>query len=73
MCALSASHEAKAGQYAWDFGDTQTASGAQVTHRYGEIGAYTATVTATNSLGSLTATTLVSIEPLRVYLPLVLR
>ena len=59
--------------YTWDFGDHYGAVGAQVTQRYAEIGAYTATVTATNSPGSSVAITLVTIEPLKLYLPLVLK
>jgi PKD repeat protein len=47
--------------YAWDFGDGTSGNGATVTHTYPDIGLYTATVTATNSLGSETATTLVTI------------
>ncbi len=47
--------------YAWDFGDGQTAVGVAVTHTYGMVGSYTATVTATNSLGSLSATTVVTV------------
>lgn len=38
--------------YAWSFGDGGTGSGAQSSHAYAAIGAYTATVTATNPLGS---------------------
>ncbi len=48
--------------YTWDFGDgTPDGSGAVVTHTYTTAGNYTATVTATNSLGSVTATTAVNI------------
>jgi PKD repeat protein len=47
--------------YAWDFGDDQTGSGALVTHTYPATGAYTAVVTATNSRGEMTDTTLVTI------------
>ena len=59
--------------YVWDFGDGQTASGAQVNHRYAQTGAYTATVTATNDVGSINAATLVTIEPEKIYLPLTLK
>lgn len=38
--------------YAWSFGDGGSGSGAQSSHAYAAIGAYTATVTATNPLGS---------------------
>jgi PKD repeat protein len=47
--------------YAWNFGDQTTDSGQVVTHTYAAIGSYTAVVTATNSLGSLTATTAVTV------------
>ncbi len=43
--------------YTWDLGDGTVASGATVTHLYPALGAYTAVVTAGNSLGRLTATT----------------
>jgi PKD repeat protein len=48
--------------YAWNFGDGATGSGATVTHTYGEPGTYTATVTASNSGGSATATTSVVVQ-----------
>jgi PKD repeat protein len=57
--------------YTWDFGDGQTAAGAQVSHRYANIGFYTATVAATNGAGSISATTPVSIERAPLYLPLI--
>ena len=43
--------------YAWDFGDEETGSGTPVTHTYGAVGTYTATVTATNSVNVVTDTT----------------
>jgi len=58
--------------YTWDFGDQHWAVGAQVTHRYAKIGTYTATVTATNSLGSSTAITLVIIEPIKLHIRLLI-
>ena len=60
-------------QYAWDFGDGQAGAGEQVSHRYALIGTYTATITATNTLGSLSVTTPVTIRPNSLYLPLLLR
>jgi len=45
--------------YEWNFGDGATGSGANTTHAYAAIGTYTATVTATNSLNSQTASTVV--------------
>ena len=48
--------------YSWDFGDGVLGSGITPTHSYAEIGIYTATVTATNSLTTLVvATTVVTI------------
>jgi formylglycine-generating enzyme required for sulfatase activity len=41
--------------YTWNFGDGTTGSGANVTHSYAVTGTYTAVVTATNSVGSSTA------------------
>jgi PKD repeat protein len=58
--------------YAWNFGDGQTASGNPIGHSYAALGRYTATVTATNSVSVLTATTIVDIRS-RVYLPIVVR
>ncbi|MBI3732729.1 MAG: PKD domain-containing protein, partial [Chloroflexi bacterium] len=48
--------------YAWNFGDGQTGSGATATHTYAAVGMYTATVTATNSAGSVTAQTVASVH-----------
>ena len=52
--------------YTWDFGDGQNGSGRTPSHTYAITGTFTATVTATNSLGSDTATTvaLVTDDPL---------
>ena len=47
--------------YLWAFGDGETASGAGVSHQYGEAGVYTAVVTASNPVSVLTATTVVTI------------
>ncbi len=59
--------------YTWAFGDGQTATGATVSHVYANPGIYTATVTASNSLGQLIATTQVTImAPVyQQYLPLI--
>jgi PKD repeat protein len=48
--------------YEWDFGDGGNGSGAVVSHEYGSVGAFTAEVTATNSLGQETATTQVQVD-----------
>ncbi len=47
--------------YTWDFGDGASGTGAQASHMYAAPGAYTATVTALNGRGSVTATTLVTV------------
>jgi N-acetylneuraminic acid mutarotase len=61
--------------FAWDFGDESNGNGATITHTYTVPGDYTATVTATNSVGSLTETMLVSITTPNypIYLPLVIK
>ena len=48
--------------YSWNLGDNNTAIGNSPSHGYGAVGAYTATVTATNILGSEVATTIVTIQ-----------
>jgi uncharacterized repeat protein (TIGR01451 family) len=58
--------------YQWNFGDgTSSGSGAVTVHTYPAVGTYTATVTATNSINTLTATTIVSITNARLFLPIV--
>ncbi len=47
--------------YAWQFGDGNIALGQIVTHTYPAVELYTATVQATNSLGNVTASTVISI------------
>jgi CSLREA domain-containing protein len=61
--------------YTWDFGDDEIGSGQFITHTYASIGTYTATVTATNTAGSLPATTQIIITSLthQQYLPLVIK
>jgi uncharacterized repeat protein (TIGR01451 family) len=61
--------------YTWAFGDTTAGAGAIVTHVYPTVGVYTATVTATNGVGSVSETTVVTIKSSRLYLylPLILR
>ncbi|MBP8002546.1 MAG: VCBS repeat-containing protein [Chloroflexi bacterium] len=61
--------------YTWAFGDGQTATGATVSHVYANPGVYTATVTASNSLGQLIATTQVAIivTVYQQYLPLIIK
>jgi PKD repeat protein len=48
--------------YEWDFGDSNSANGAVVSHQYASPGIYTAEVTATNSVNSDTATTTVYVD-----------
>ncbi len=57
--------------YTWDYGDGESGAGASVSHEYAAIGAYTATVSAENAVSDATATTVVVVEPYRVYLPIV--
>ena len=61
--------------YSWNFGDSTSGSGVSPTHTYTAPGSYTATVTATNMLGSTTASTIVVVAaaPIRIFLPLLLR
>ncbi len=47
--------------YLWDFGDGETGAGQVVTHTYG-IGAYTAVVTAVNSVSQLSANTSIVVD-----------
>ncbi len=47
--------------YTWNFGDNTTGSGANPNHIYGVLGNYTALVTATNSQGTFTTTTPITI------------
>ncbi len=47
--------------YTWALGDGSLGQGAILTHTYPALGAYTAVVTASNSLGALSATTAVTV------------
>jgi PKD repeat protein len=47
--------------YTWDLGDLATGSGPVVSHVYPAAGTYTAIVTASNSVGFITATTTITI------------
>lgn len=62
--------------YRWDFGDgavSAPTAAPTITHSYARHGRFTAAVTATSDLGSLTATTPVIVRPYPLYLPLVIR
>ncbi|HEC36404.1 MAG TPA: PKD domain-containing protein, partial [Anaerolineae bacterium] len=59
-------------RYTWSFGDGTSGTGQVVTHTYAAAGVYTAVVTLSNSINTVTTTTVVRIQH-RVYLPLVLR
>ncbi|HOT90856.1 MAG TPA: PKD domain-containing protein [Anaerolineae bacterium] len=60
--------------FTWDLGDGHSVIGATVTHTYPDVGVYTATVTATNSINTQSAFTVVTIVPVQhVLLPLGLR
>lgn len=48
--------------YSWNLGDGAFGSGATIEHVYPAAGVYTATVTATNSVGQLTATTTITVD-----------
>jgi hypothetical protein len=58
--------------YLWNLGDGVIRSGATVTHAYNAVDSYTAVVTASNSVNSLTKALTVSIG-MYSYLPLVIR
>jgi PKD repeat protein len=47
--------------YIWDLGDSSQATGTVITHEYEQIGVYTAVVTATNTINTLTATAIVTV------------
>jgi PKD repeat protein len=47
--------------YEWTFGDGNGDTGAEVSHQYAAIGSYTAVVTATNSVGQESTSTLVKV------------
>jgi PKD repeat protein len=59
--------------YTWDFGDSSGSSGQYTSHTYASAGQYTAVVTASNSISSLSnGTTVTILEPVSIlYLPVV--
>ncbi len=61
--------------YAWAFGDGAGGSGVTATHTYAAVGAYTATVTASNAVSAVSAVTVVEVvlPGWWIYLPLVAR
>jgi hypothetical protein len=50
-------------QFVWDLGDGSSAEGQFVSHIYPQAGIYTAVVTASNSVSTQTAATLVEVQP----------
>jgi uncharacterized protein (TIGR03382 family) len=58
---LPSSTAAASATVSWDFGDGQTAQGAQVTHLYAQPGQYTVTATANGGGSGMTATTQVNV------------
>jgi hypothetical protein len=61
--------------YSWGFGDGASGRGDVVLHTYPDVGVYTAMVTASNSVGLVTATTTVTIfgSYRYIYLPVLLK
>jgi PKD repeat protein len=61
--------------FTWGFGDGAYGRGDVVLHTYPDVGIYRAVVTASNSIGELTATTTIRIfgSYRYVYLPVVIR
>lgn len=61
--------------YEWDFGDGTNGTGQITFHKYAAAGTFTAEVTATNSLGQETATTLVEVLEItsRVFMPMLVK
>jgi CSLREA domain-containing protein len=61
--------------YTWDFGNDFIVSGSIVTHTYAAAGMYTATVIASNSAGSVQASTVVNvvIPATRIYMPIIIQ
>lgn len=47
--------------YTWDFGDETSGSGASTGHTYSELGTYSVSITAENSVSTATATTYVTV------------
>ncbi|RPE78765.1 MULTISPECIES: PKD domain-containing protein [unclassified Frondihabitans] len=50
--ATSSDSDGTVASYAWDFGDTKTATGKTVTHTYQSAGTYTVTLTVTDNQGA---------------------
>ena len=61
--------------YEWDFGDSSSGAGAEVSHQYAAPGAYTAEVTATNSVSQETAVTAVTVIEAtdKIYYPVMIK
>jgi PKD repeat protein len=61
--------------HTWSFGDGEYGSGATVAYTYSQVGRHTAIVTASNSAGVSTATTIVTVlvRTYRIYLPIIIK
>jgi PKD repeat protein len=70
---LSATADAVYAAYTWNLGDGQLRSGQVITYTYAEVGQHEAVVTATNPVGTASASTFVLIITSSVYVPLLLR
>jgi uncharacterized repeat protein (TIGR01451 family) len=59
--------------YTWSFGDGGTGSGQTVQHVYADSGSFTVAVTATNACSTQSYSQAVTVAPIQVFLPLVVR
>ena len=55
--SASSDNDGEIVSFVWDFGDNNSASGAQVTHSYATAGVYSATLTVTDNAGAVNAQT----------------
>jgi PKD repeat protein len=59
--------------FAWSFDGGAPVSGQGVVYTFTTTGTHTVTVTATNTCGSTPYSTTITVQPRRIYLPIVLR
>jgi PKD repeat protein len=59
--------------YVWNFGDNSLSNGAATSHTFIAIGLYHVTVTATNNVSMIAASTQILVHTGKIYLPLVMR